>query len=286
MGSLSGVIEKTYSYIPEAMLKTAIENHVKWIDAGGENGKRLDFEGADLSARSLRGVNLSGARIRKCSLKGADLTDAVCDMVDMTYCDLSHANLSRASLRGTTMRGVNLSHANMLGARVSIMPFKGTRSWPANLDRAILHNTDLTQAIFEHAIMSYADMTGSILTGTTFIEVDLTKVKRSTVDKGLPHMDCKRASQRYTEPKLFVKMQHGVFTTANWSMSGITLTYDGGKVFAEDDEIVAKIVAGGQPPPQDARFTVVKFDESRGIVLMKFVNMSEGLSGYLRSLVE
>ena len=69
-------------------------------------------------------------------------------------------------------------------------------------------------------------------------------------------------------------------------MTGITLAYDGGKIFAQDDEVVAKIVAGGQPPPRDAKFSVVKFDEGRGIVLMKFVNMSEELSGYLRSLVE
>ena len=184
------------------------------------------------------------------------------------------------------MRGVNLSHANMVGAKVSIMPFKGTKSWPANLDRALLHSTDLTHAVFEHAIMSYADMTGSILTGTTFIEVDLTKVKKLSFDRGAPHINCTRVAQRFTDPKLFVKTQHGVFTTANWSMSGITLSYDGCKVFAEDEEVVAKIVAGGQPPPQDAKFIVVKFDESRGIVLMKFIHMSEGLSEYLQSLVK
>ncbi len=286
MGALSGIIERSYSYIPEAMLKTAIDKHDEWIDAGGTKGKRLDFEGADLSARSLRGANLSGARMRKCSLKGVDLTDAVCDMVDMTYCDLSHANLSRVSLRGTTMRGVNLSYANMSGAKVLIMPFKGTKSWPANLDRAIFHNADLTHAVFEHAIMSYADMTGAILAGTNFIEVDLTKVKKSGVDKGPPYTNCKRASQRYTEPKLFVKTQFGVFTTANWSMSGITLTYDGTKVFEGDEEVIAKIVAGGHPPPQDAKFTVVKFDKGRGIVLMKFHNMSDTLYEYLQSLVE
>lgn len=69
-------------------------------------------------------------------------------------------------------------------------------------------------------------------------------------------------------------------------MSGITLTYDGTKVFSEDEEVVAKIVAGGRPPPQDAKFIIVKFDKSRGIVLMKFLNMSEALFGYLQSLVE
>ena len=85
-----------------------------------------------------------GCRFRKCKLR------------------LSHSNLKNSSIRGTTLRGVDLSHSNMAGARITTMPFKGVKSWPANLDRALLHSADLTNTVFEKAVMSYADLGPSL----------------------------------------------------------------------------------------------------------------------------
>ncbi len=285
MGSTAGVVERAYAYIPPAMIQASVRHHLEWIESGGSRGKRFDYDGADISMVPLRGANLSGSRLRRCSLKGGDLSDVVIDMADMTYCDLTHANMSNASLKGTTLRGANLSHTNMSGARIEVMPFKGTKSWPANLDRAILQCADLTNAVFDRAIMSYADLSGSILNGTNFIEVDLSKVKKPDGEE-VNSKASKRISQRYTDPKIFVKTPHGVFSTVNWSMSGICISYNGGNRFEVDDEFAGKVIAEGYPPPQDAAFTVVKDDQNRGVVLMKFTNMAEALAVYLQSLVK
>lgn len=285
MGSLEGIVERAYNPMPADAIQLALKKHADWIESGGEKGARIDFDGADISSVSFKGANISGARLRRCSLKGANLTGAVIDLADMTYSDLSYANLTEASIRGTTLRGANLSNADMTRAKVVVMPFQATKSWPTNLDRAILHYADLTNAIFEKAIMNYADLTGAILAGANFIEVDLTRVKKPQSNKSITSTECKRAAQRYSEPKLFVKTPYGVFPTANWSAAGICLSYNGEKSFSVDEVIAAKVVAEGKPPPHDATFTVVKDDRARGVALMKFTDSSEALITYLQSLI-
>jgi len=285
VGSTEGVVSRSYYHVPQAMIDTSLRLHFEWIETGGGQGKRIDFDGADLSAFSFANTNLSGARFRRCSFKGGNLSCIIIDMADMTHCDLSHTNLRNASIRGATLRGVDLSHSNMTGSRITIMPFKGTKSWPANLDRAILHNADLTNAVFEKAVMSYADITNCIIAGTNFIDTDLTTVKKSSRNQSVEPSVCRRASRRFSEPKLFVKTHYGVFATINWSMTGISLSYHGDERFVVDDEVAVKIVAEGQPPPQDATLAIIKDDIGRGVVLMKFVNMSETLSSYLHTLV-
>ena len=284
VGSTDGVIGRTYDYVPPAMIQASIREHLVWIESGGGKGKRIDFDGADLSLYSFACSNLSGARFRRCSFKGGNLSSVIIDMADMTHCDLSHSNLKNSSIRGTTLRGVDLSHSNMAGARITTMPFKGVKSWPANLDRALLHSADLTNTVFEKAVMSYADLTNCIIAGTNFIDTDLTTVKKSNRNFSIESSECRRTSRRFTEPKLFVKTKLGVFGTINWSMTGICLSYNGDVRYSVDDQVSVKIVAEGHPPPQEATLTVIKDDVSRGVVLLKFNNISESLALYLHAL--
>ncbi len=283
--STGGIVARSYNDIPASAVLLAVDKHSEWIKSGGSSGKRMDFEGCLISGCSLRKSNLAGARLRRCSLNGLDLSEAILDMSDMTYCDLTHANLSNASLKGTTLRGANLAHANMAGARVDTMTFKGTKSWPANLDGAILQHADLTNTLFDHTIMSHADLRDCILSGANFIEVDLAKVKMSPRNTS-SSASCKRASQRYTDPRLFVKTEYGVFPTLNWSLSGICLSYSGNARFVSDADIHVSLVAEGTPPPRKAKFTVIKDDCHRGLVMLKFSNMDDELRTYLTSLVE
>jgi uncharacterized protein YjbI with pentapeptide repeats len=285
IGSPEEIIERTYNYIPPAMIRAAVRKHQEWIESGGDNGRRMDFEGIQISECSLRGTNLAGARLRKCSLRGMDLAQVVLDMADMAYSDLRDANLSGASLKGTTLRGADLSRSNLSEARIEAMAMRGNKLWPANLDGAILQSADLTNASFAHAIMNYADMTDCIISGTKFIDVDLTKAKKLDTKSKPSISACGRMAQRYTDPRLFVKTPHGVFPTVNWSLSGVCLSYNGEERFLPDAEVPAKVVAEGCPPPKDARLAVVKDDAHRGVVMLKFVSVDDALASYLKSLV-
>ena len=284
VGSIDGIVKPAYLDISEAAIKLAVGNHTEWIESGGKNGRRLELEGIRISSYSFRGMNLAGARFRRCSFNGLDMSGVVLDMADLTYADLTHTNLKRASLRGTTLRGADLSNSDMSGARIEAMVLKGNKLWPANLDGALIQNCDLTNASFAHSIMNYADLTGSILFGANFIDVDLTKVKNVKSNDTQESASCRRIAKRYSIPKLYVKTSLGVFPTVNWSTSGICISYVGDARFEQDSNIRVKIVADGYPPPRDAEFTVIRDDQSRGVVLLKFLNSDEGMIQYLNSV--
>lgn len=271
--------------ISTADIELAVNKHIKWIESGGNEGGRLELEGVCVKAFSFQDKNLAGARFRRCSFSGIDLSSVILDMADLSYADLTHTNLKNASLKGTTLRGTDLSNSNMHGARVDAMVLKGNKLWPANLDGAMIHNADLTNASFANSIMNYADLSGSILDGTRFIDVDLTKVKKSESTNRAEETSCRRIARRYSTPKLFVKTHHGVFSTLSWSTTGICLSYTGDQRLEQDSNFWAKIVAEGFPPPRDAEFTVIRDDRSRGMVLLKFSNADDAMIEYLNSVV-
>ena len=285
VGSIDGIVKPSYSDISEAAIELAVSNHAEWIETGGKSGKRLELEGVRITSYSFCGKSLAGARFRRCSFNGLDMSSIVLDMADLTNADLTHTNLKSASLKGTTLRGADLSNSNMTGARIEAMVLRGNKLWPANLDRALIINSDLTNASFAHSVMNYADISGSILSGTNFIDVDLTKVKNTKTNTKPEATACRRIAKRYSVPKLFVKTLHGVFPTVNWSISGICLSYSGDERLEQDSNIRVKIVAEGYPPPRDAEFTVIKDDRSRGIVMLKFSNNDEAIAQYLNSVV-
>ena len=284
VGSTKGIVKPSYLEISDTAINTAVEKHIAWIESGGKNGARLDIEGVRIASYCFSGRNLAGARFRRCSFNGLDLSSVILDMADLSYADLTHTNLKDASLKGTTLRGADLSNSNMTAARIEAMTLKGNKLWPANLDGALIQNSDLTNASFANSIMNYADMTGSILAGTNFIEVDLTKVKKSKAVARPETTTCRRASKRYSNPKLFVKTPHGVFPTVNWSTSGVCLSYAGDVLLEQDVNLRTKLVAEGHPPPRDAEFTVVKNDTSRRMLLLKFSNTDDAIIEYLNSV--
>ena len=102
-------------------MEEILENHRKWLETDGKEGKRADLTGAN-----LRGANLSGADLRGADLSGADLTGA----------NLRGANLRDSDLYGADLRGANLSGANLYDAHLR----------RANLSGADLSDADLTGA--------------------------------------------------------------------------------------------------------------------------------------------
>ena len=82
-------------------LSRILEEHKRWCDTDGYEGKKADLSGAnlggaDLSGADLRSAELDGAVLRGACLEGANLSGA-----NLSYASLSGANLIR--IRGLTI---------------------------------------------------------------------------------------------------------------------------------------------------------------------------------------
>ncbi len=95
----------------------------------------------------------------------------------------------------------------------------------------------------------------------------------------------RRTASRYSEPKLLVKIQQGVFPTVNWSMSAVCISYKETKRLPPSTEIFSKIGAPDRLPAHNVKLTVVHDDLVRGLVVLKFVELGEEFEAYLKSLI-
>ena len=246
---------------------------------GDARGLKADFSFNDLSNASL-----AGSRLRRCELTGVDFSEKILDMADLSYSNLRCANLQNASLRGTNLRSAMLAEANLKQARLDAMPLEAMRNWPTNLDKAILRDADLTHASFSNAIMTNADICGSVISFTNFSGVDLRKVRKNIDTSRLVDNSCRRTFQRYSEPKLYVKINGQTYQAANWSMGGICIVCKDDKRLSADQDISAKIMVKEFPPPLEVTLSVVKDDGENGLVMLKFVAISDAVKRYLSVL--
>lgn len=110
----------------------------------------------------LRYANLVHADLRDINLNQANLNGAV----------LNEANLERAKLRGAKLNKTGLCKANLRKADLHSVRFHG-----ANLSEAILIGANLADAYFDETILDGANLRGAHVTGTTFGNIDLSKVE-------------------------------------------------------------------------------------------------------------
>ena len=99
--------------VESAELGKLLGEHQGWL-TGKANHRRATLKFADLSDRTLEGVNLAGAdltgcrfhrtRLAKINLEGAMLYGA-----DLLMANLEFANLAKADMQGISLRAANLS---------------------------------------------------------------------------------------------------------------------------------------------------------------------------------
>jgi hypothetical protein len=86
------------------MTKTKVKNMLKqhrlWLETDGSQGKRANFNSANLA-----GAKLSYQDLYNADLTGANLTGAYLDGADLTGADLTGADLTGAYLQGTKLTG-------------------------------------------------------------------------------------------------------------------------------------------------------------------------------------
>ena len=97
-------------------LKEILEEHGKWVESGGKEGKKANLQKAVLWRAKLQGANLDGANLQKAVLWKANLREANLFGANLQKADLRRTNLREADLRKANLREASLSGANGLTA--------------------------------------------------------------------------------------------------------------------------------------------------------------------------
>ena len=179
IAAAGGSVEPARKEISAEEFLEAIKQHEVWIESGGQDGLRIDFDRMSIPAVTLIQRRLSGCRMRHCSISGGEWPGVDMRMADLSYSDMRRLNLSGALLMGITMRRVNLSDANLSAARFDALPLAGgNRMWPANLEGALLRRTKLSNASLDGGIFRRTDLTGSVMDGISVRKTDFQGAKR------------------------------------------------------------------------------------------------------------
>ena len=143
------------------------------INYAGNDLRRRDFSGQDLTELNLSGADLSGADLTGANLTGADLSYANLSFAILTGANLSGANLWGAKLTGSNLEGSNLegadlSGAGLSGANLSLANLTDAYLAYANLAGANLAGANLAGANLTFAYLTFAYLSGANLFGANF----------------------------------------------------------------------------------------------------------------------
>jgi len=140
-----------------------LQEHEKWLETDGKEGKRADLESVNLQEADFRGANLQQADLNEANLQKADLGET-----DLQEAYLEGANLQEADLRKANLQKAILTKANLQEAHLIKANLQMARLGEANLQEAELRETNLqlanlTEANLKGAIFYKADMQSIIL---------------------------------------------------------------------------------------------------------------------------
>lgn len=137
---------------------------------------RANLTKANLANARLADADLSSTRAEDCELRAAELCYANVQFADMTAATLQHADLTGANFLGATLDAADLRGAVVEGTNFRRVNFQraildGVRLRLANLEEADfksarLFNCDLEFVELPDARFEHADLTGAILTGS------------------------------------------------------------------------------------------------------------------------
>ncbi len=140
-----------------------------------------DLSGVTLSNLSLEGANLSNAFLDNAALEYSRLDDA-----DLSNSLLVGANLNGARLDGASFQNADLKKSHMVGATLIETNLTGASLVEAFLDSAMFVRSDLSHANLMNAVLTRAclinvkleatNLTGIIVAGTTFSDIDFRSV--------------------------------------------------------------------------------------------------------------
>jgi hypothetical protein len=115
-----------FRQISNEELEKILEDHKKWLESKGEEGKQADLSNTILDGKEMEHVNLEGADLRKAVFSKANLIGA---------------NLAEADLRKADLHGADLRSAHLMGAN-----FQEAFLGEANLRKAYLHRANFEKS--------------------------------------------------------------------------------------------------------------------------------------------
>jgi hypothetical protein len=190
--------------------------HLKILQQGAEAWnkwrKSIPFQGPDLKAADLCGLNLRSidfthVDLAHAELRGANLLSAKLRGADLTETDLREVNMQHAELEGMFGserhgRSANLTGADLTGAVLYGSNFTGTSLRRANFTRAQLMLANFTRANVREANFEAADFAW-----TTFCDTDLTSATglESARHSGPSYLDIRTLVQSGELPEPFLR---------------------------------------------------------------------------------
>lgn len=144
-----------------------IDADLRDTNLGGISLREAKLTGANLTYASLSKANLQGAHLREANLVGAQLRKANLARAYLAEANLTRANLAEANLQGAHLREANLQEAYLRGANLRGAYLKG-----ANLQEACLSGANLQESFGEGNPQGGANLERANLQGT-----DLTNIQ-------------------------------------------------------------------------------------------------------------
>lgn len=137
-----------HNFLMELSLHDIVVAHQQWLNSAGQEGRRANFRGVDLSGQSFAGFNLTQASFR----------NAILSQVKFAECLLEEADFAEATgtgvqFHGCTMKSVNFARANMPNARFIHCMMEKAVFLQARFDSAHFSDTRLTESNFREATL-------------------------------------------------------------------------------------------------------------------------------------
>ena len=161
--------------IPLAKL---IEEHQRWVETSGAEGRQLNLTGYDLrEIGTLKTQKLTALRAPYAKFFGMDLFRVELQSAHLEGADFRRCGLDEADFRGSDLQGARFSHATMRRANFVPLLF-GTgasqRFAPTNLERAILRYADMQESFLKGCSLKNADLSYTNLSGCDLRDCDFT----------------------------------------------------------------------------------------------------------------
>jgi len=128
-------------------IKKILQQHEIWLATKANEGKRANFDNADLKGADLEGANLSGASFQNATLNTVNLSNA----------NLVGANLAGADLYGATLRGANFRDANLAGVILTCADLARANLQDANIAGANIAGSYAEQGSIGYSIKLLGD---------------------------------------------------------------------------------------------------------------------------------
>lgn len=159
-------------------LQAIVEQHILWLETEGQEGKRANFRGLDLSGEEFPAVQLSQASFRNAILDGAhfngtlleeaDFSEAQCHDVVFDNCIMLRALFSRADIHGTKFKQCHIEKGNFLQVKAATVHFHGCHLMNSNFREAVLNGADIAHCDMHEVALRSVTMQQARVKDTTF----------------------------------------------------------------------------------------------------------------------